>query len=105
MKPTSFLEAELLQRLLTDQEESFQREELLSVESYLRQYPELHSRTEDLLTLIYNEIVLREHRGDLPRQEDYTRRFPNLARELRMQFDMHELMKGLESRPNGAEPT
>jgi WD40 repeat protein len=92
MKASPFPEDGLLHRLLDDQQARFQRGEPLLVDSYLQQHPELRSRTEDLLTLIYNEIVLQEQRGEMPRLEEYAARFPELARELREQFEMHGLL-------------
>ena len=57
--------------------------------AYLRQYPALQSDADALLDLIYNEVFLREQAGDRPRLEEYRQRFPHLAAELQIQFEVH----------------
>ena len=56
----------LLQLLLEDQRGHWQRGERLLVEVYLGQHPELCQRVESLLSLLYNEIILREKQGERP---------------------------------------
>src|SRR5262249_44706200 len=60
-----------------------------------------------LLDLIYNEIVLREERGDKPQLEEYVRRFPQHAEQLRWQFSVHEGLRECsfwKQGPGAAEP-
>jgi WD40 repeat protein len=45
-----------------------------------------------LLDLIYNEILLREGRGERPQLTEYLERFPHLARELRDHFAVHDAL-------------
>lgn len=51
------------------------------VESYLKEHPGLRARPRDLLDLIYNEIVLRELNGESPDLDQYSCRFPDVARQ------------------------
>ena len=51
----------------------------LSVESFLQEFLPPGLRDDDLLDLIYNEVVLREENGESPEVDEYLRRFPNLA--------------------------
>jgi serine/threonine protein kinase/tetratricopeptide (TPR) repeat protein len=60
------------------------------VEAYLAQHPDLQADDELLLELIYHEMVLREERLDPPRLKEYVGRFPRLAGELEIQFEVHE---------------
>jgi serine/threonine protein kinase len=46
-----------------------------------------------LLDLIYNEILLRESRGEEPRLEEYQRRFPHLTTQLHDHFAVHRLLE------------
>jgi WD40 repeat protein/serine/threonine protein kinase len=59
------------------------------VESYLQEQPSLRQKTDDLLELLYHEIVLREERGQSPGVEEYQRRFPEYADEIRLYFEVH----------------
>src|SRR5262249_59456847 len=47
-------------------------------EDYLERFPELRGDSEAVLDLIYNEVRLREDRGETPRPEDFYERFPEL---------------------------
>ena len=49
--------------LLLDQQERWQRGECPLAESYLEKHPSLRDQLDQVLTLIYHEIVLRERRG------------------------------------------
>jgi serine/threonine protein kinase/tetratricopeptide (TPR) repeat protein len=45
------------------------------------------------LDLIYSEVVLREEDGQSPGLEEYLRRFPQYAGELRAQFEVHRALQ------------
>ena len=62
------------------------------------------SNTQAVLDLIYNEIVLREEAGESPALEDYLRRFPELAPELKLQFEVEQAIQST-SAPRGREPS
>jgi serine/threonine-protein kinase len=58
-------------------------------EELLAAHPALRANPEAVLELIYNEVVLREERGERPQLDEYLRRFPELSQELRLQFEVH----------------
>ena len=64
----------------------------MPVETYLAQQPALQADAEAILDLIYNEIVLREEAGESPRLEEYLRRFPELAPQLELQFEVERAL-------------
>src|ERR1700674_2615890 len=78
--------------LLADQCARWQRGDHVPVEVYLKKHPGLRAKPMDVLDLIYNEIVLREQHGETPELGEYSRRFPHLARELRLQFEIHRVL-------------
>src|SRR5271155_4241202 len=65
----------------------------LSVEAFLQQFPPPVLDDEELLDLIYNEVVLREEDGESPELAEYLRRFPQYAGELRAQFEIHRALQ------------
>src|SRR5262245_53897136 len=79
--------------LLIEQRQRWRRGERPLVEDYLRQQPTLQEGGEGLLDLIYNEIDLREERGEAPQLEEYLGRFPQLASQLRVQFEVHRALR------------
>src|SRR5262249_6058435 len=46
-----------------------------------------------VLDLIYNEIVQRQRRGEHPQPDEYLRRFPQYATQLRVQFEVHSALE------------
>jgi tetratricopeptide (TPR) repeat protein len=79
--------------LQTDQRQRWQRGERILVETYLEQRPELRADPDSLLDLIYSEIVLREEAGASPRFPEYRQRFPHLERQIRLLFEVHEVLE------------
>ena len=65
----------------------------LSVEAFLQAFPPTTLGDDDLLDLIYNEVVLREEHGESPELDEYLRRFPQYAGDLRAQFDVHRALQ------------
>jgi serine/threonine protein kinase len=45
------------------------------------------------LDLIYSEVLLREQRGEQPALAEYLERFPDLADQLRLQFELDEVVQ------------
>lgn len=78
--------------LMADQRQRWQRGERVFLESYFRQHPEWCDSTERLLDLVYHEILVRERNGEEPILEEYVERFPHLAKELRMHFEVHAVL-------------
>jgi serine/threonine protein kinase/Tfp pilus assembly protein PilF len=97
-------EAGRITLLRFDQRRRWQEGDAVRVEAYLEQEPALRSDAEGLLDLIYNEIVLREATGDPPRLEEYLRRFPQFADQLRLQFQVHQALEGAPESGIGAPP-
>ncbi len=65
----------------------------LSVEAFLREFPPPIIDDEELLDLIYGEIILREEDGESPELEEYLRRFPQFVGELQAQFEIHRALQ------------
>ena len=75
--------------LLDEQGQRWRRGECLTVEQFVEVEPALIDEPENLLDLIYHEVLLREERGESPDLEDYRTRFPTLLEPLRDQFLVH----------------
>jgi tetratricopeptide (TPR) repeat protein/tRNA A-37 threonylcarbamoyl transferase component Bud32 len=95
-------EATLLGVVLKHQRETWRRGEPVLVETYLEQQPVLQADAQATLDLIYQEIVLREESGESPQLDEYRRRFPSLAPELEIQFEINDAI-GRESGMRGDE--
>src|SRR5260370_42671686 len=78
-----------IEALLDDQSGCWRRGERLPAEGYLDGWPGLRRDTDAVLDLIYHEILLRCRRGERPTPEEYARRFPHVAEELRADFEVH----------------
>src|SRR5262245_31851790 len=87
--PVTLLRAELRQR--------WQRGDRVPVEAYLERLTALRADGEAVLDLIYQEILLRQEAGEAPRLEAYLARFPQLAGQLRLLFQVHEGLANSES--------
>ena len=90
----------LLRVLLENQRRDWQCGLSTPVESYLAQHPSVRSSSQAVLDLIYNEIMLREETGETPLLEDYLRRFPELAPDLKLQFEVEHIIQS-RSEPRG----
>jgi tetratricopeptide (TPR) repeat protein len=86
--PATGAGGQVLALMLKHQRRAWSRGERAPVETYLAQQPTLQSDPQAILDLIYNEMVLREEAGELPQLDEYLRRFPELADELRLQFEV-----------------
>jgi eukaryotic-like serine/threonine-protein kinase len=86
-------ESEPLWWVCLNQRRRWHESEPVWVEAYLEQQPALRADAEAVLDLIYNEIVLREERGEQPGLEEYLRRFPQFEAELRRQFALHGILE------------
>src|SRR5947208_6033243 len=91
---------DLLDRLLRDQSERWNRGQPVAVEVYLVRNPILAEDEESLLDLISNEIYLRCSLGQKPNPDEYRRRFPRLASQIEIQFQLHEAVARYESQPS-----
>ncbi|MFO0864863.1 MAG: serine/threonine-protein kinase [Gemmataceae bacterium] len=63
----------------------------VSPEAFFAARPHLRSNREAMLDVLYNDMLLRRGRGENPSANDYQERFPELAVDLRMQFEVDAL--------------
>jgi hypothetical protein len=78
--------------LFADQRERWQRGQPAPLEAYSELLAGLGGEEELLLDLLYNEILLREERGDLPGLEEYLQRFPRYEQQIRSLFVVHRAL-------------
>ena len=79
--------------LLTRQRQSWNDGERLTVEELLQSDSPSADDPQLVLDLIYSEVLLREEQGENPAPHVYTDRFPDLADDIRRQFQLHECLK------------
>src|SRR5439155_26005079 len=91
----------VVQRFVLDQRGRCERGEAFLVETYLEQQPCLASDPEAVLDLLYNEMMLREGRGEAADLDEYVRRFPHLAAQLATQFEVERALQSEEVSPPG----
>jgi len=72
-----------------DQIERWQKGERRRLFEYVDDAPEVAENAQEMLGLIYGEVLLRESVGELPNVEEYSDRFPELADQIRHWFAMH----------------
>ena len=90
---TSGLDRPPLAELLLDQRRRWLRADYVRVEVYLEQHPSLWADSESLLDLIYNEVTLRERVGEPGRPEEYLERFPQIAPQVRLRFEVDRVVQ------------
>lgn len=93
---TTDAESLWLDVLAEEQRQSWESGERLSAESYLARYERLQQSPEALLDVIYAEVCLREQCGEHPEVDEYIRRFPQFAEELRTLFEVHRALDSRE---------
>ncbi len=84
---------ELLDDLLDDQSDRWSNGSPRLVEGYLAESARLSGDTEQVLDLIYHEVLLRQRAGESPELAEYVRRFPKLHPQLRVHFAVHEVLE------------
>jgi serine/threonine protein kinase len=77
--------------LCDDQRARWQRGERVAVEVYLDRHPALPAEAQ--LDLIYNEVVLLQEAGEAPQLQEYLRRFPQFAAQLKDQFEVDQVLE------------
>src|SRR5262249_36863604 len=88
----------LLGLLLADQRQRWRGGDPGPGGAYPEGHPELGADTAVILDLIYQEILLRQERGEAPQAEEYQRRFPQWAEELALQLAVD---RALQPEPHG----
>ena len=82
-----------LNDLLERQLESWNAGNPISIENLLAEHPEVGERSDDVVDLIYAEVLLRELQGEHPEKIDYVDRFPNCRKLIEKQFQVHTALK------------
>jgi serine/threonine protein kinase len=82
----------LVEDLSKDLRARWERGERPAVEAYLERYPALRTDPEAAVDLIYQEVLLREARGEVVQTSEYLQRFPQCAAQLRDQFEVHQAL-------------
>ncbi|HEV3298187.1 MAG TPA: serine/threonine-protein kinase [Planctomycetaceae bacterium] len=82
--------SERLQQLCQDQRARWLRGDRVFVESFFDEHPELRSDEKLLLDFILAEYTLRHELGDQPTPAQYVARFPHLASQLALLFEVHD---------------
>ena len=76
--------------VLVRQRDAWRRGERPPVEALLLLHPHLAGDHDALLDLVYNEHLLREEFGPVVPVADFLKRFPALADDLRLQFEVDQ---------------
>ena len=93
------LAVEVATVLREDQRQRWHAGEPPSVESYLQAVPQLRADREALVDLIFNEFLQSEKHGQKPTVASYQSRFPEYARELQAQIELHWAMREVDDEP------
>ncbi len=100
-----WLPDEPLACLLAEQRRRWEAGGPVRVEAFVAERAAGPVSDEVLLDLIYQEVVLRERRGERPGLDEYLERFPSLGGELRKQFALHHALAGDSLLGTSATPT
>ena len=82
----------------------WQRGERIGIEVLGEAFDRITDDEEQLLDLLYHEVLIREEFGDDPDVEEFVARFPKIEARLRRQFEVHEAVDH-DWRGDGFEPT
>jgi hypothetical protein len=90
--------------LLVDLRQRWQGGERLGAEEHLRAYPALRQDPEAALDLIYGEYLLRQEHGETPNLSEFGQRFPEHAKNLRVQIELRQAVDaaGADTTAEGA---
>ena len=75
-----------------DQSDRWRRGARTAAEEYFSQLPELFADPEEALVLICGEVQLRREMRERPEIDEYQQRFPSLASEIAIQFDVDRIL-------------
>jgi serine/threonine protein kinase len=78
---------QILHQIRAEQQASWGSGTRTPIEVYLQRHPEVCANRELLIDLVYSEIALCRQRGETVDPNDYVRRFPDLADDLRREFE------------------
>ncbi len=83
---------EIVMALRVDQAEWCRLGQWVPAEHYLDAFPAVRDHSSAAIDLIFAEYLLREERGEQPPLEEFLRRFPEHAEELKLQIELHREM-------------
>ncbi len=81
-----------LAQVLEQQKQRWLKGDCVPVETLLMELPALSTNREAQLDLVYQEVMLREQDGDQPTLAEYQSRFPELADDLKVQFEVDQAL-------------
>jgi hypothetical protein len=87
--------AELTDVLCTDQRERWLHGQRPEVEAYLQLHRSFHQGSEPAIDLIFGEFLVRRQLGESPTLDEYCRRFPDLAEQLRLHVGLCDALPGV----------
>jgi serine/threonine protein kinase/WD40 repeat protein len=82
----------IVMALRVDQTERCRLGQWVPAEDYLDAFPAVRDHAESTVDLVFAEFLLREERGERPPLEEFLRRFPEHADELKLQIGLHREM-------------
>jgi serine/threonine protein kinase len=82
-----------VERLVQELGRRWRAGECPAVEEYLAHFPELAKHTETAVELIYEELCLRQERGQEGAEADVLRRFPQWQKQLQVLIECHRLFE------------
>jgi serine/threonine protein kinase/Tfp pilus assembly protein PilF len=85
--------AGLADRLAAELALAWKSGERVSAEAFLERHPELLDHLDDAVRLVYEEVCLRQERGEEVSAEELTSRFPHWAGQLAVLLDCHRLLQ------------
>ncbi len=85
--------AQLIEILCGHQRRQWMDGDRLPVEAYVEQYPLLQESSDDVLELVYNEVLLREELGETPQVDEYLGRFPGFGPAVKSLFEVHRALE------------
>jgi hypothetical protein len=94
---------EIVMALRVDQAERCRLGQWVPAEEYLGAFPAVRDHAASAIDLIFAEFLLREERGEQPPLEEFLRRFPQHADELRLQIELHREMDDDPASPESAQ--
>ena len=83
---------EIVMALRVDQAERCRLGQWVPAEEYLAAFPAVRDHAPSAIDLIFAEFLLREEQGERPPLEEFLRRFPQHADELKLQIQLHREM-------------
>ena len=84
--------AELTDVLCTDQRQRWLHGQRPEVEAYIALHGSFHPGAEPAIDLIFGEFLARRELGESPTLDEYCRRFPELAGQLRLHVGLYDAL-------------